>query len=227
MISLIYASLLLLIRPAPNSLKAKPITFHENFIAIKASLFLGLLLLTIFLFTTDFTFETINRIYAALFGLNNLKEMAILWPLQWITHMFIHANFLHLISNVSILGVLSVYERRVGSRRFLAVVIVACLTSTASIVFHPVPSVIYGFSGGICGLGAAYFTDLKELSIKEWLTMVVAFILLFVLLSFSNSSTFDSMNLRVDHIGHALGAIGAIIYCRLRPICTASPRSKR
>ncbi len=215
----VYVAGLLFLRPSPESLKAAPLTFLENFKCIKASLISGLLFLVIFLFTSHYTFIDTDELTYLRFALNNLRKMAHLWPMQSITHLFIHANIIHIIMNVAGLGIASVYERRVGSRRFLAVLIVAGIASIPSIFFYTDPIAISGISGGIFGLGAAYFTDHENLTTKEWLSGIALFAFLVILFSLEGELKSDSktgIQLQTDHVGHVLGAIGAIAYCRLK-----------
>lgn len=215
-----YTALLLCYRPSPNSLKDAPLTFLENFKQIKAALFSGLLFLSIFLFTSDFGFNDVNTQFYRLFALNNDTAVAILWPLQSVTHLFIHINFPHLLANVAGLGIGSAYERQVGSARFLMVLLVASLSSIPSILFYSEPIAICGISGGLFGLAAAYFTDQEGMSTKEWLYAVFICVVLLVLLSVGgkiDSAANSSLQFKIDHYGHALGALGAIVYCRFKP----------
>lgn len=89
-----------------------------------------------------------------------------------------------------------------------------------SILFYSENVAVSGISGGVFGLAAAYFTDEKELSTKEWLAAISLFVFLAILLAiegeFKGRSS-AAADLRIDHIGHFLGALGAIIYCRLKP----------
>ncbi|NJD07284.1 MAG: rhomboid family intramembrane serine protease [Methylococcaceae bacterium] len=217
----IYVLSLACIKPAPASLKAAPVNWGRHVASIKVSLILGVALLAIFLVVSDFSFDTVNDKTYALLALNNARELATLWPLQVITHSFIHVNWLHLLTNVTGVGMLSVYERRVGARRYLAVLAVASVASMPSVVFHPVPTAITGISGGLYGLAAAYFTDNAELSFKDWLSFIAAFVLFAAFMAWSSDVTMAKTGIadfRVDHIGHALGALAAILYCRGRPL---------
>jgi len=132
-VSVIYIGILLFLKPAPNNLKSPPLTGVQNIKAIKASLFLGILISTIFFFTSNFTFIDTNEAFYQYLALNNNPDLSHLWPIQLITHLFIHVNFIHIICNVCGCGLVSVYERRVGTKRFLIVLSVASLTSIPSI----------------------------------------------------------------------------------------------
>lgn len=215
-----YTALLLCYKPSPNSLKDAPLTFLENFKQIKAALFSGLLFLSIFLFTSDFGFNDVNPQFYRLFALNNDTAVAALWPLQSVTHLFIHINFPHLLANVAGLGIGSAYERQVGSARFLMVLLVASLSSIPSILFYSEPIAICGISGGVFGLAAAYFTDQEGLSTKEWLYAALICIVFLVLLSVGDgmkSKGNGQLQFKIDYYGHSLGALGAIVYCRFKP----------
>ncbi|WP_234912054.1 rhomboid family intramembrane serine protease, partial [Vibrio anguillarum] len=50
-------------------------------------------------------------------------------PLQLVSHLFVHGNLLHLATNVIGLGIASTYERRVGAKRYLSVLVVGALSS--------------------------------------------------------------------------------------------------
>jgi membrane associated rhomboid family serine protease len=217
-VSAVYTGILLFYRPLPDSIKADPLSLSDNFSAIKTSLFSGLFFLIIFLFTSDFEFLVVNEKLYGLLALNNVWEMARFWPVQAITHLFIHSDLYHIAGNVSGIGLASTYERRVGSKRFLAVFAVASVASIPSIFFHTESTAVCGISGGIFGLAAAYFTDHDNLTTKEWFYAVLLGVFLMVLFSFQGdfkSNPIRDLQLKVDHIGHLMGFIGAIIYCRL------------
>ncbi|NRB81724.1 MAG: rhomboid family intramembrane serine protease [Saccharospirillaceae bacterium] len=219
--SVVYVFGLLLIKPAPNSLKAMPLTYAQNFKLIRASLCSGVFLLFVFLVISNYSFLVVDEHTYNLLALNNELENAILWPFQSITHLIIHANPTHLLANVFGIGLASVYERRVGAKRFLSVLAVGCIASIPSIFFYSDTIAVSGTSGGVFGLAAAYFTDEDELTIKEWGTAILLFAFLMFIFSLEGvfkSTSNESMNIQVDHIGHILGALGAIIYCRFKPL---------
>ncbi|HBI36027.1 MAG TPA: rhomboid family intramembrane serine protease [Spirochaetia bacterium] len=215
---ILYISILLLIRPYPSSLKSARPTILEHFKGIKATLILGVLLIIIFFITSNFKFISVDENLYYIFALNNIKDAIYLWPVQIVSHTFIHQNIIHLIGNVSLLGILSIYEKRVGSKRFLIIFVVSSLLSSISILFSHVPTATVGASGGIFGLAAAYFTDHDNLTIKEWLITVLGLIVLFIVLSIINEIQDEfskEMKLTIDHFAHFLGTLSAIIYCRL------------
>lgn len=218
-ISIAYAATLLLVKPAPTSLKAKTFTFLQNLKQVKAALVLGELLIVIFYVITDFSFIKINENLYRTFSLPGGFNLNKLWFLQSITHLFIHLNFIHIVSNVSVLGLMSIYERRVGSTRFLKVLTASSIASIPSALFYSSESTICGISGGIFGLAAAHFTDQKAITTKEWLQAIIFFIVIVAALSFADGlkSSNISDSFQVDYLGHILGAIGGIVYCKLKP----------
>jgi len=217
-VSAIYAGILLFYKPSPPSLKAQPLSFSENFHSIKASLFTGLLILTVFLFTSGFEFIVTDEKFYDLLALNNYQERPDYWPIQVITHLFIHINLYHVVANVFVLGIASAYERRVGSKRFIFVLTVASVASIPSILFYPENITVCGISGGVFGLAVAYFTDHEGMTTKEWFyTILVAIFLIsiFTLQGELESGSSSNLDFKVDHIAHIMGALSAIIYCRL------------
>ncbi|MEJ2610708.1 MAG: rhomboid family intramembrane serine protease [Candidatus Thiodiazotropha sp.] len=216
-----YIGLLFFIKPAPSNLKSIPITYRENFKFVWASMLSGSFILLVFLLTTNFDFVTVDETVYSTLALSNNSEQILMWPLQSITHLFIHNNLIHLVANVAGLGLASAYERRVGAKRFFTVLFVSSLVSALSIIFYSENITVCGISGGVFGLGAAYFTDEKELTTKEWLAAIMLFLLFASMLAldaeFKEHSS-ELLGMKVDHVGHLLGALGAIIYCRLRPL---------
>ena len=213
---ILYVGVLLLIKPVPKSFRDKPITLKENFLAIKGSLFLGVLLLTIHLLVSDFTLLDVNYKIYQIFAINNLENNRLL-IMQFFTHSFIHLNLLHLFSNLTMLGLLSVYERKVGLKRYLAVLVVSGLVSGFSIFFYSEEIYSSGISGALFGLGAAFFTDEKNLTIKEWTYAILAFFVLVLILSlqdFYEMQELNNIDFSIDYLAHTLGALGAIVYTR-------------
>lgn len=217
--SLGFVAALTLIRPAPASLKARRLTYRDNVRQVRGTIAVGLLILVVFLLISDLTFTRVNEEYYPWLALNNLTSEAWRWPYQALTHLVIHGDVLHLVSNLVCLGLASVYERKVGTRRFLCVLMVGALASIPSVFFYSEIVLVSGLSGGIFGLAAAFFTDEDKLSFGEWLLAILVFCILAGLFSLQSLflDTNESLSMKVDHLGHAFGAIGAILYCRLRP----------
>ena len=216
----VYVGLLVFIKPAPSSLKSAPITFSENLKFVWASIGSGALILLIFLFTTNFGFISVDERLYSILALSNDFDHFLEWPFQSVSHLFIHGNLIHLAANVVGLGLASAYERRVGAKRYFAVLLVGALASIPSILFYSEKIAVCGISGGVFGLAAAYFTDEEELTTKEWLAAILLFLFLALMLAldgeFKDRSN-ELEDMKIDHIGHLLGAFGAIIYCRLNP----------
>lgn len=214
---ILYVGLLLYVKPAPKSFRDKPITLKENFFAIKGSLFLGVFILTIHLFVSNFTLLDANEKIYTLFALNNLENNPI-WFIQFFSHPFIHFNLLHLVSNLSMLGLLSVYERKVGLKRYLAVLFVSGLTSGFSVYFYSENIFSLGISGALFGIAAAFFTDEKNLTLKDWIYAILIFFVLVVIISlrdYNEMQKLKNINFSIDYIAHLFGALGAIAYTRL------------
>ncbi len=210
----IYIAALLFITPHQHNLKAVPLTFVQNFKLIQASLYLGVLLLVIFFITSNYNFLVIDERIFNLLALRN--EITVLLPYQIITHSLIHIDLFHLLINISGIGLASLYERRVGPKRFLSILAIGCIASTPSILFYA-DTYISGISGGLFGLFAAYIVDRTGLTIKEWLGACLIFAVLMLVFSFTQTIEHSPNNYQVDHIGHMLGAVGVIFYCRFKP----------
>lgn len=215
-VTLAYVGALSIIRPAPASLKDQPLTYAENIRRVWASIASGGVLIGMFLLTTDFGFISVNEELFDLFALNNDPGRAAMWPIQAITHLFLHGNLLHLFSNLAGLGLASAYERRVGARRYFAVLTIGSLASIPSIFFYSDTIAVVGLSGGVFGLIAAYFTDEDELTLREWISAIAMFsaILMVLIVDAEYGSDSHTLDFQVDHLGHILGATGAIVYCR-------------
>ncbi|MDA0148423.1 rhomboid family intramembrane serine protease [Vibrio sp. LaRot3] len=215
-----YVGLLILIKPAPSSLKAVPITYSENFKFVWASICSGVTVLLVFLLTTNFDFIAVDESLYQKLALSNDIDHFLKWPLQSVTHLFIHGNLIHLAANVVGIGLASAYERRVGAKRYFAVILVSSLASIPSILFYSESVLVCGISGGVFGLAAAYFTDEAELTTKEWFLAISLFLFLAIVLALDSEfkgGFNNALDMKIDHIGHFLGALGAIVYCRLKP----------
>lgn len=221
---LTYVSALSFYRPSPESLRAAPPSYVKNLQQVKATVSIGVVLLLVFLITTRWTFTELDPQLYITFGLNNLGDTPLLWPVQIITHSFMHASMIHLLSNLVGIGIASVYERRVGSKRYLMVLVIGIIASMPSIFFYSEPHIVTGISGGLFALASAFFTDHKDLTLKEWIYAVLTFFLLGAIYSISNESRVDIAEespLVTDHIGHLMGALGGIAFCRLAPLQNA------
>lgn len=212
---------LLLIKPAPLSLKAEVPSFGQNAMSIRISLLLGPLLLGIFLLTSNFGFTETDPAIIDGYAMRGGWALDARSPLRGLAHGLLHIDIKHVLTNVLALGVLSVYERRVGTRRFVAVLLVACLVSTFSALFFPATTRLCGISGGLFGLAAAYFVDERAMTTKDWLIAIAFFGFVIGLLTLDGelrSAGKPVVDFQIDHLGHFLGALGAVVYCRLRPL---------
>jgi membrane associated rhomboid family serine protease len=213
-----YVGALILVKPAPKSLKASPLSYRENLTCVWGAICSGVVILVVFFLTTDYGFITVDENLYRILALSRDIDLFLMFPFQAVTHLFVHVNLLHLAGNVVGLGVASAYERRVGAKRYFAVLTVGSLASIPSIFFYSGNVIVCGISGGVFGLAAAYFTDEEKLTTKEWGTAILLFLFLALMLGLNGEledPSRDLLNMQVDHIGHFLGALGAILYCRL------------
>lgn len=210
-------ALLILYRPQPKSLHDPIPSYYANFLKVRGTLFLGTSLSIIFLLTSEFEFLSSSSESLLMFGLSNVDFWSWKTPIRLITHSFVHINFVHIVSNICGLALVSAYERKVGHRRFFEICLVSLISAIPSSFFYLNDTIVCGFSGAIFGLGAAFFVDEKELSKKEWLYSVGLFAgiaALFALKAEFEQIRSNGPRMRIDHIGHFLGALGAIVYCR-------------
>ncbi len=215
-----YLAALSLYKPLPISLHSRLSTYKENIGRVKASLSVGAGLLVIFFITSGFGFQEIDQRALTFLTLTNSLELFKVWPVPVVTHLFVHADLVHVLANVVTIGALSAYERRVGAKRFLVILLVGCIASIPSIFFFDEGTRVMGISGGALGLAAAYFTDYEKLKVKQWLNAIMLFAFLAIMFSFLGgveSASEEGMQYQTDHLGHIFGALGAIIYCRVRP----------
>lgn len=223
----VYIGLLVGIRPQPESLKEPPIPYGQHLRNIAASLITGVVISSVFLLTSEGTFIETTDMWLAYLGLSNNVSEALTWPLRAVSSSLVHGNYVHLLSNLSGLGIASVYERRVGTKRYLAVMVIGALCSAFSIFCYRGPVVTCGISGGVFALGAAYFTDRESMTTKEWLMMTATFSLLAVMMTMASLETTQRTGIHrldsIDHFGHLFGAISAIVYCKLRPLNRSKP----
>ncbi len=78
-------------------------------------------------------------------------------PIQLITHMFAHANFLHILFNMYALWLFgAILERNWGSVRFLIFYLVCGLGAAAAQMFLVPDAAAIGASGAVMGLMAAF-----------------------------------------------------------------------
>lgn len=214
----VWTIILFFVRPNPSDLQAKIPSHWESFKGIQATFWLGIFLIITFLIFSGVTFNELNKDWFAILGINNLGIFTPWWFVQTVTHNFIHVNRLHLWTNLSFLGMLSLYERNVKARRFLIVFLLSGTLSSISMLFVSSPGVAAGASAGLFGLGAAYLLDTPKLTLKEYILGFGVIIFLFLILSYTeNDRVVDSLSFKVDHWGHAFGLIFGAIFCKLFP----------
>jgi membrane associated rhomboid family serine protease len=217
----IWFFVLFMARPMPNDLRAKIPTYWESFRQIQATFWLGFVLIFIFFLTVGVNSYEIQEYWLDLLGVNNLTFLSLQyfpwWLVQSCTHIFMHMDFRHLLLNVSLLGVLSLYERRVKALRFLLVFCVSGVLSSISVFFFSEPTVAIGASSGLSGLLAAYFFDDLQITFKEYCLGFFTLAFLFWIMQFDLT---QSTAYTIDTYGHIFGFIISAIFCRLFPQVT-------
>lgn len=212
-LTLLWGLGLLLLRPKPESLRTEPIPYWENFVAAKATFGLGLTCIAVYALVASVQTIPLDAILA----LNNQMSFSILTVLQFFTNIFVHFGIIHLLSNLSILGILSIYEKRVGSTRFLKIFFVSALVANLSILLHFEPVLSAGASGGIAGLAAAYFLDHRNVTTKQYLVGFISALLVFGIFQIQTFIEAQDMNANVDFLGHILGFVAGAVMVRLLP----------
>lgn len=215
---LVWTITLFFLRPSPNDLQAKIPGYWECFKKIQATFWLGIFLIVTFFVLSNGTFVELDEDWFAILGINNVNIFVPLWFVQTTTHNFIHINLLHLWTNLSFLGILSLYERNVNAKRFLLVFLFSGVLSSISMFFLSTPTIAAGASAGLLGLAAAYLLDIPKLTFKEYLAGFGVIIFLFLIFSFSESDrTVDSLSFEIDTWGHLFGLVFGLIFCKLFP----------
>ncbi len=195
---LIFNLLLVLLKPEPENLKAEPLSYSKHVLSVLGSLIVGNLVLAIFALQVEEPFP------------DNILFWFFIAP-------FLHGSLLHLISNIGFIGILSLYEKRVGIKRYLVIFIISLLFSSLSSFLYEGGSI--GISGGVFGLGAAYFIDEVNYTKKSFIINVLFFIFLVAILSLEEHIRYSShTNMQVDHFGHMLGAVASICFVKFFPI---------
>jgi len=223
---LLYVGSIVWYQPQKQSLRdTSKLSFKERFFKAKGTLFLGTLLFGISAFTLGFRKGLeIPREFAVLFGYvpDLFFHYGFLW--QPFTSLFVHFNLIHLVGNLSLLQLLSAYERRVALKRYLTVYFIAGLG--ASVIELILSALIFGTqaryvsmgaSGAICGLIAAYYLDTGEKpSLGDWIKSVLILMVLITFLSVMPNSHYET-KMQVDWFAHLVGALIACFYIRFWP----------
>jgi len=140
--------------------------------------------------------------------------------------MFIHANTLHLLSNLIILILVGMqFEERVGSRKFIVLYIGSGIASTLFFyLFHfaTETGLLLGASGAIFGILGAFLILYPEDEIAMFLGFIffskikVKYVVL-VLFIYESILTFFVINDNIAHIGHVGGAIAGMVLAKYIP----------
>jgi membrane associated rhomboid family serine protease len=215
----IFVLTIILYNPDKASLKDTNKTpVSQRIVKAKGTLLLGAILVVLALLSFDPASLKIKTVYAQLFGLSWSGILAAHLLFQFVTNIFFHFDFLHLLANLSTLLLLSAYERRVGMARFLSVFFISGVAaSVLDIFFLSTGAVTLGASGGLCGLVGGYFLDHENVSPRQWgsgLAMVLIVIFITSVLPDQNADPTYSVN----WLGHLLGALCAAMYIRLHKL---------
>ncbi len=215
---LVWIAALYFARPNPSSLRSKPPGYGDSFKKIRGTFWLGLVLIVLHLIFSEGTFQSLNEDWAVIFGINNIVKFTPWWFMQIFASNFFHFDFIHLWMNLVFLGLLSIYERRAGARRFLTVFLVGGVVSATSVLFITDPMVAVGASGGLYALAAAYLFDSNTVSNKKYPLLVGLVIVLFILASLPDFQTVGSTGTdKVNILGHFFGLLFGVVYCKLFP----------
>ncbi len=214
-ILIVYISFLVFYRPQPSDLRQQRPSLLQNIFLIPASLGLGILFMVIFLITSQGTFISIPEDILTKFSVEKMHYFSFHSLFKLLASNFLHLNLIHLLSNLTALGLCSFYERRVGSKKFLLVFCIGIIGSDFSLLFYPSPMILIGSSGGVFALTGAYFTDFPDLHLKDWLSGLAVFLILFIVLSIPENQFKNSFkNYHIDYLGHLFGGLAGIFYCR-------------
>lgn len=208
---------LFFLRPKPDDLYQKISSRRESFKEVQATFWLGIVLCCVFFICSDQNFEHINENWFFILGINNIELFSINGLCQTFSSNFIHIDTMHLLLNLSFLGLLSLYERNVGGKRFLDIFIFTGVCSSISILFISDPIISGGASAGLFGLGGAYFLDKSGLKPKEYAQGIVMILLMYMVTKIGINSN-SIKNYHVDEWGHILGLILGVVYCKIIPI---------
>lgn len=183
---------------------------------VKGTIGLISLLTVVFILMAESNYNNALGEYRLLFGLYN-NNIGADYLYKIITNNFVHADKDHLLENIMLLSVCSVYERRAGGGKFFAVFALSCFISSFSVFFipHEITSSV-GASGGIFGLLAALIIDgkvtysrmngrLKINGILHLLNLIMLLILSYLIVKIDSKGN-------VNHIAHYLGAFSGILF---------------
>jgi len=190
----------------------------EDFKKIRATYWLGVCLIIVFWVTSEGNLIVSDDYWLIRLGVNNIEGFNFGWLRESITHIFIHANWLHSITNLLFLGLMSIYERRVGAKRFIAVFMISGVLSATSVWFSE-PIVAMGASGGLMGLAAGYVVDVPKQTLKEYLVGAGMVLIVFaIMMTYQNIKFSHPADLNIDNLGHLFGLVIGLIYCKFHTI---------
>lgn len=222
-ITLAFALPLVLYAPQPESLHLVPQTGIKRKVrSCAGTLTLGLLLIFIAAALFDESFA-LNPEFIPLYSLSRRGIFENGFVFQLLTANLLHIDLFHLVTNLSVLVLLSAYERRVGWRRFTAVFWISAVISSATDLMLPQrQGQFMGASGGLCGLAAGYFLDYSDLSLPDWIKglLIVLFIVGFY--SYLGPVIKDDWTGEIDHGAHFAGVCAGAAYIYLVALPTAS-----
>jgi membrane associated rhomboid family serine protease len=146
--------------------------FHSDFEVKQKipylSLFISLLLILLHILASYYyNFNIITGSYSR----QNLLDIEItlvypdiidsykLW--QFVSHAFIHNDFLHILVNVMIFSIFSIYLESLYTWKPILLVLLGSIVSSAlfQVVFYKDRIVLLGISGGVWGLCSTFFTN--------------------------------------------------------------------
>jgi len=221
-----FALPLALYAPQPRSLReTRRPNLKTRIRSCAGTLTLGAVLI----FTAAALFDanfTLDPDFIALWGLSRQGIFEHGLVFQILTANLLHMDLLHLVGNLSILILLSAYERRVGWRRFSAVFLVAAVFSSAGDLLWIQPQTMaLGASGGLCGLAAAYFLDYPNLTRSDWIKGLLLVLIIVGLYSIYSPAIKGVMDFKIDTAAHITGACTGAVYVRLFQPKTASAKA--
>lgn len=204
-------------RPNPSDLQTKIPSYWESFKNIQATFWLGIFLILVFFIFSGGGFIDLNEDWLAILGVNNFNLFTPWWFVQAFTHIFVHKNLWHLLTNLIFLGVLSLYERKVSAGRFLAVFLFGGVLSSTSIFLISKPVIAVGASAGSFALAGAYLLDTPGLTRKDYI-LGLGLMFLFLLVNFFDTmESAEKFNFEIDFWGHAFGLIFGLVFCKFFP----------
>lgn len=221
---LIWVVALFVLIPSPNDLKTPKPKRVESIKKILGTVFLGLILIFVFYFTTQGSFVESKDTAYTLLGINNVNILTPIWLVQLVTNIFVHANWVHLLSNLTLLGILSLYEREIGTQRYLILFILSGVFASFSVLLNTSPIVSAGASGALFGLAGAYVLHTalsgKSTSYLEITSRILLLAILFIFITFQTSQYqihTNSVELTIDTWGHLLGLLTGCLLSKFLP----------